>query len=187
MSQEQQAESNALDLSVNNSTESQSTESVQMVPVSEAIKYRKRAQAAEQQIESLSEQVEEHQQAHKSAQTRLAQSELENELTRQLVDAGVVDTEVALLLLHEQLHRGEDDPNINKIIQTMQQQRPYLFNRLANGSAGEMSYVPPGPTAGLPAPANGAAASLAKTAQLAQRSGSRKDMQEYLRMRRSIL
>jgi hypothetical protein len=157
-----------------------SSQSGQMVPVSEAIKYRKRAQSAEQQLEQMTAEIQQSRQTQQDLERRIQQAQLESELTCQLVKAGAVDVELALLLAHKKLDTvGEDKPELASLIGTLRKERPYLFYNAGNEAAGA------GPTAGVRSPGGGRRGSLSRSAQQAQRSGSRKDMQEYLRLRRS--
>jgi len=157
----------------------------QFVPVSEAIKYRKRAQAAEQRVEQLTETLEAHEQENKRLEDHFEEVRLENELTQHLAKAGVNDLEVALLLAKQSLKSTSDqDQNgerqgadIHQIVNSIRQERPYLF-------AGDESSLFSVPTAGLHRQSRGSAAVLSKQAQKVMQSGSRKDMQEYLRLRR---
>lgn len=158
----------------------------QFVPVSEAIKYRKRAQAAEQRVEQLTETLEAHEQETKRLEDHFEEVRLENELTQRLAKAGVNDLEVALLLAKQSLKSASDqdqngerqDADIHQIVNSIRQERPYLF-------AGEESSLFAVPTAGLHRQqSQGSAAVLSKQAQKVMQSGSRKDMQEYLRLRR---
>ena len=144
----------------------------QLVPVGEAIKYRKRAQAAEQQVESLSEQLGE-------AQSQLATVGLEGELTRQLVAAGAVDLEVALLLVKQQCDSSDEaGRDVGAVVEQLRQKRPSLF-ATANDVLAQ-------PTAGVRRTNQGPGVRLEQMAQRANQTQSRKDMQEYLRLRRSV-
>ena len=156
----------------------------QFVPVSEAIKYRKRAQAAEQRVEQLAETLEAHEQEAKRLEGHFAEVRLENELTQRLAKAGVNDLEVALLLAKESLKSsaGQDgqrqEADMGQVVKSIRDERPYLF-------AGEETSLFSVPTAGLHRPqSRGSAAVLSRQAEKVMQSGSRQDMQEYLRLRR---
>ena len=151
----------------------------QLVPVGEAIKYRKRAQVAEQRVEALSQQLAESEQKLGETQGRLATVGLEGELTRQLVVAGAVDLEVALLLAKEQCGSSDETgPDIGAVVEQLRQKRPGLF-----GTSND-SFAPA--TAGRRRANQGSGARLEQMAQQANQTQSRKDMQEYLRLRRSV-
>ena len=156
----------------------------QFVPVSEAIKYRKRAQAAEQRVEQLAETLEAHEKEAKRLEDHFEEVRLENELTQSLAKAGVNDLKVALLLAKESMKSsaGQDgqrkEADIRQIVKSIRDERPYLF-------AGEESSLFSVPTAGLHRQqGRGSAAVLSRQAEKVTQSGSRQDMQEYLRLRR---
>ena len=156
----------------------------QFVPVSEAIKYRKRAQAAEQRVEQLAETLEAQEQEAKRLEGHFEEVKLENELTQRLAKAGVNDLEVALLLAKESLKSsaGQEgqrkEADMGQIVKSIRDERPYLF-------AGEETSLFSVPTAGLHRQqSRGGAAVLSRQAEKVTQSGSRQDMQEYLRLRR---
>ena len=191
MLQELQQQTNSPDISnINPSAEALSgeTESVskatnqeQMVPVSEAIKYRKRAQTAEQQVQQLTEKLQNSQQIQQDTQTRLSEKELENKLTQELVQAGVVDVETALLLAQKKAETRQDNNDTRGLIEALRNERPYLFSH----PTGEVSASLAAPTAGVRS-SGGGVNNLLRSAQRAQQSGSRRDMHEYLRQRRAV-
>jgi|GEM_PF-241871 len=166
------------------------TESVQLVPVAEAIKYRKRAQAAEQQVEELHQHLQSIEQEKKEAQTHMGQMVVEKEITRQLVRAGVIDLEAGLLLVQSKITKSDGDQlsenigedEIKGMIETLRNERSYLFC----GAISEVSAGLAGPTATVRSHGRGGINTLTRLAQQAQHSGSRKDIQEYMRMRRSV-
>ena len=155
-----------------------------LVPVTEAIRYRKRAQAAERQVEELAEQLRTSELAQGDMEQRVSESNLECELTRHLVKAGATDIEVALLLAKHELKAGDSDkpPEINALVGSLRREKPYLFG----DSSEEAAPAVAAPTAGVRARKSAGASNLPRLAQRAAQSGSRKDIQEYLRMRRSV-
>jgi len=191
MLQELQQQANTQDISsIHSSTEtlsgeiessSKGTNQEQMVPVSEAIKYRKRAQAAEQQVQQLTDKLQGSQQIQQDTQARLSEKELENKLTQELVQAGVVDVEAALLLAQKKAKTRQDNDDMRGLIEALRNERPYLFSH----PVGEVSASLAAPTAGVRS-SGGGVNSLLRSAQRAQQSGNRKDMHEYLRMRRVV-
>ena len=155
----------------------------QLVPVTESIKYRRRAQSAEQKVEQLTKQLQDREQEQKDVQDQLNESTLENELTQKLVQAGVSDIEVGLLLVKDKMRVPEGTPkDIRTLIDTLRKEKPYLFTNTASEVAATLA----GPTAGVRGQRTGSINNLSRLAQQAQHSGSRKDMQEYLRHRRSV-
>lgn len=161
-----------------------------LVPVGESIKYRRRAQQAEgrltqieQQLTQLQEQLQ--QRAEELATAEAQRDEARQQLTqmgnqtavdRLLVQAGVVDLEAAHLLLGKRIDLGDElEPDqIESSVQQLLVDKPFL-----RGS----TPLPP-----KSASARGSAGSLtARIAQAAQRavaSGDRRDVAEYLRLRR---
>jgi len=160
-----------------------STDAEQMVPVSEAIKYRRRAQAAEQKAEQLRQQLQESQHSQEVSQASLQEVRLDNELTQKLVQAGVVDVEAALLLAKNKMAgSAEAQTDVRSLIETLQNERPYLFA----GAVEDVRTTLAGPTAGIQSGNHSKVSTLSRLAQQVQQSGSRKDMQEYLRLRRGL-
>ncbi len=153
------------------------------VPVTEAIRYRKRAQAAEQQAQELRRRVEELEQRQAENEERLQDAQTERMLTEALVKAGAADLEAAVILAKHKLQQsGGDGKNPASVAEGLRQERPYLFEESAGrGVSGAMRL-----TAGVRGEAYGGKGALRQSAARAAASGSRKDMQEYLRMRRSM-
>ena len=153
------------------------------VPVTEAIKYRRRAQIAEQQVEQLTQQLDVQQQQQQDMQERLDEMVLEKELAGQLVQAGATDIEVVLLLAKEKMKNSKDGSgDLRGLIERLRNEKPQLFS----GAVGSSGSGLAGPTAGVRGQSNGPMSNLSRLAQQAQRSGNRKDMQEYLRQRRAV-
>ncbi len=151
----------------------------QMVPVAESIKYRKRAQAAEQQLEQLNEQLRQHQNREEELEQKYQQSHQEKQLTLQLAQRGVVDIEAAMLLAQKQL-ASDKEATLKSVLDTMQAERPYLFGQE------KLDYGYASASAGLRSGKSATASVIKNMAQQAQQSGHRRDMQQYLRLRRTI-
>ena len=183
MSQERQESEAALESQTERGQEIRAGEQGQMVPVSEAIKYRKRAQAAEQKVETLTQQVEQQQQDQAEVQAQIDEARWEVKLTQELAKAGVFDIEAAMLLMQKKMDRarGKGD-DVKRIIEALRNERPYLFSSGMDEVRGMLA----GQTTGVQGQGQSGASRLTRAAQQAQASGSRKDMQEYLRLRRSI-
>lgn len=158
-------------------------DSHRLVPVTEAIKYRKRAQAAEQQVEELTRQLSRHEQEQSSAQGRLKEALEEKDLTHALVRAGVTDLEAALLLAQKKLKAADGtEQDMNGLIGSLRSERPYLFSNAVEEVAATLAV----PTAGARTQSHGSSGTLLRLAEQARQSNDRKDMQEYLRLRRSV-
>ena len=154
----------------------------QVVPVSEAIRYRKRAQAAEQQVEQLTTQLAELEQEHRAVKGQVDQMKQETELTQQLTQAGVKDLEAALLLAQRRLHDGNGEKqDAPRVIEQLRKERPYLF-----GDGEDIDVGLTRPTASVRTQGQTGVKTLSRLAERARTTGSRKDMQEYMRIRRSV-
>ncbi|NLH16360.1 MAG: hypothetical protein GX455_07265 [Phycisphaerae bacterium] len=154
--------------------ETQETEKV--VPVSEAIRYRKRAQAAEQQAEELSQTVEQLRREHRQLAEQLQATRNEEELSKRLTAAGVTDIEVGVLLARK---RMEEDGDLDDAIERLRKDKPYLF---ATGL--RQTSAAPKKTAGA-RERTGTSPTIAQAAQQAAASGRRSDVHEYMRVRRT--
>lgn len=163
-----------------------------LVPVAESIKHRRRAQQAEKRAEQLEQQLRDSQTQIESHLERLATAEAQrDELTerlagvqqrhrieRMLIECGAVDVEAACLLLDKQggLGPDADEPAVQAAVEKLLTDRPHLCGRGA---------ALPEPTAtGRARPAVGA--KLVEAAQQAARSGDRRDIAKYLRLRRQL-
>lgn len=167
-----------------------------VVPVAEAIKYRRRAQQAEtrltefeqkldeiqSQLDRQNEDLERARQNEQQTALRLAEVNNRIKIDKALSQAGVIDAEAARLLLRERMDiSGDvDDGQLRATINDMLASKPYL--KSSNVSGGYM----PSPTRASRIPQASEASQLAGLAQRAAVSGNRKDIAEYLRMRRQI-
>jgi len=162
-----------------------------LVPVSESIKYRRRAQQAEARHLELTGQLGELQEQAAQAREQLGAAEaqrdearsaltvLENRLVveRLMSQAGVVDIEAAGLLLSRRVDLGQEleAPQLARQVEQLLIDKPFL--RAAPRGL-------PGPTASARAQAGGGIAQLTHAAERAILSGDRRDVAEYLRLRR---
>ena len=178
MSQEQQE--------LNGKTVESATETnveVQVVPVTEAIRYRKRAQAAEQQVEQLTTQLETLEKEHRAVEGQVELMQRETELAQQLVQAGVKDLEAVLLLAQRRLQDGNGEKaDLPQVIEQLRTERPYLFDEVENIEVGLTK-----PTASVRTQNQSGVQTLSRMAERVRTTGSRKDIQEYMRLRRSVL
>ncbi|MBN1844788.1 MAG: phage scaffolding protein [Sedimentisphaerales bacterium] len=177
MSQEQQQLN---DSSTPAAAETNGTE--QVVPVSEAIRYRKRAQASEQQVEQLTAQLQELRREHHQASEQINRMKQDAQLAEQLVRAGVKDLEAATLLAQKRLKAANGEtPDLRQVVEQLRTDRPYLF---AGNEQADWSWMTP--TAGVRTTGQHGRQTLSKLAERARASGQRQDMHEYLRLRRSL-
>lgn len=167
-----------------------------VVPVAEAIKYRRRAQQAEtrltefeqkldalqSQIEMQNDELERTKQNERQAIRQLSEVNNRVKIDNALTQAGAIDLEAARLLLRERMDiSGDvDGKQLKAAIGEMLASKPYLrSSRVPGGSM-------PSPTLASRLPQASEASQLAGLAQRAAVSGSRKDIAEYLRLRRQI-
>ena len=157
--------------------ERMSGEDLKLVPVAESIRYRKRAQSAERQVEALSEQLSE----SKSQADRMAEElngiRSEHEIVRKLAGCGAVDLEAAILIAKAKL---EDEPqaDLDGVIEQLKIEKQYLFVEGHGPSAARK-------TSGARDRVQNSQAALERAAGKAATTGNRADLQEYLKLRRS--
>ena len=171
-----EAEAGASDASAS-APESSAAEaaSPHLVNVAEAIRYRKRAQAAEKELAELRTQLQESQQQSQNVRDRLTQVERRAAIDAQLAEAGAADLQAARLLVNAAL--GEDDGmEIAAAIQAVRRQRPQLF-RAAAAVATSM-----GPAVHA---VDHGSRDIHRAANIARRSGHNADVMHYMNLRRS--
>ncbi len=147
-------------------------ESGKLVPVTESIRYRRRAQQAERKLEELQAQCGRLNTALTETREALDAAERRRQIDELLVEAEAIDLEAARLLTMaalEQMDQGE----LAEVVDDLRRHKPYLFRR-HDASGGGMSPRP------RPAPSGADAA-----AEAAAATGDRRDLLRYLRLRRS--
>ena len=150
-----------------------------LVPVAESIRYRKRAQSAEQRVEALAEELSQAQRKVSQMSEELDGLRLERQLTRKLLAAGAVDLEAAVLIAKARA-AGKDEAELDGCIEQLRRDKGYLFE----GSGAATSTTK---TAAVKDRVTSTHTTLERAAKRAARSGSRGDLQEYLKLRRSLL
>ena len=144
-----------------------------LVPVAEAIRYRKRAQAAEQQLEGLQAQLAEAQQRTEQAEQTIDALERRQRIDALLAEADAIDLDAARLLT-EVAVQSMAEPDVAEAVEDLRRHKPYLFH--PDGSSAEGLALAP--------QIEGADDPLAQAAEQAQHSGDRRDLLRYLRLRR---
>ena len=142
-----------------------------LVPVTEAIRDRQRALAAEQQLDETRSQTESLQGELDQARRTITSLERREQVDRLLADARVADLEVARLLT-EMAVEQMDEPDIKLAVDDLRRHKPYLFHASAERSSAMAARGSDRET-----PARHAAQQAADT-------GNRRDLLHYLRMRR---
>ncbi len=149
-----------------------------MVPVSEAIRYRKRAQTAEKEAYDLQKQLEMAQGENQKLCDDLAGIRLGQQLIEKLSAAGAHDLEAAVVLARDRM-KGTEQADIDTVVEQLRSEKGYLFE------ASEEIAAPK--TAGAREKQSGGRRVLEGAAKRAAGSGSRADVQEYLRVRRQFV
>ncbi|MEM6260572.1 MAG: hypothetical protein AAGI37_20165 [Planctomycetota bacterium] len=144
-----------------------------LVPVNEAIRYRKRAQAAEQQLAGLQARLDEAQQRAEQAEQTITSLERRRQIDALLAEADAIDLDAARLLT-EAAVQSMDEPDIAEAVQDLRRHKPFLFHQDSSSAQG-LALAPQ--TGGQDDP-------LAQAAEQAQHSGDRRDLLRYLRLRR---
>jgi predicted nucleic acid-binding Zn-ribbon protein len=103
-----------------------SVDNVKLVPVAESIRYRKRAQAAEQKVEQLSEQLSTVRSEAEALAEKMSQLETEQVLTRKLVAAGASDLETALLVARARA--AKEGADVDGLVEQLRNEKPHLFD-----------------------------------------------------------
>lgn len=148
-----------------------------LVPVGEAIRYRKRAQSAEQAAEELKEELKTSKEQGEQLTEKLQQLESENAMTMELVSAGAIDLEAAMMMTKSRVKEGDD---VKDVVMQLVNDKSYLFVERV-----EQAVLPR--TSGVKHKKGGALVGLEKAAKRAAVSGSRADVQEYLKVRRQFV
>jgi len=159
--------------------ETSDADGAKLVPVTESIRYRKRAQSAEKKIESLTEQLAQAQQQTAKLAQQLSDIKAEQTLTKKLISAGAVDVESAVLLAKARM-QGQTQADPDSVIEQLKKEKQYLFSR-------SDEVVTATKTAGAKERSTNVHAVLERAAKKAATTGNRTDLHEYLRLRRQYL
>lgn len=147
------------------------------VPVSESIRYRRRAQAAEQQLEDLQAKFAEAQSSLRETQRQLEHVERRQRIDELLMESDAVDLEAARLLTEIAVESagGGAKADLGAAVAQLKERKPYLFRRGAGAPGGAMSPRQRRSEGGR---------DLNEAASSAITSGNRRDLLRYLRLRR---
>lgn len=167
-----------VDLESQVSSGDEGTGGERLVPVGEAIRYRKRAQSAEQEAATLQQQLETSLEKNEQLAGELSEVKLERGLIASLVAAGARDLETAVLLAKARMEGADGD--VDSVIEQLRKEKSYLFEEAGTGAVIAK-------TAGVKERKPGGQSVLERAAKRAASSGSRADMQEYLRVRRQFV
>lgn len=146
-----------------------------LVPVSEAKKYRKRAQAAEKILDDLKAELAQKNEALSEQRKTITDMQRQRLIDELLVDAEAIDLETTRLMTDMTLAEMPE-PDIEEAIAQLRRHKPFLF-RVTARSATALS-----PKAENDQPP--IARSLEHAAAEARSSGNRTALLRYLRLRR---
>ena len=154
--------------------------SERLVDVSEAIRYRKRAQSAEQRQTVLEQELAENKAEVERLNKNLSQMTIERQLIDKLVSAGVRDLEAAVIIGRVRL---EDDKKATAadVVEQLRKEKSYLFSDASTTATVGIK------TSGVKDRLSGTTGTLERAAKKAANTGSRTDLQEYLRVRRNFV
>lgn len=161
--------------------ESKMQEEVKMVPVTESIRYRKRAQSAEKKNEELQDDITNFSKEKQTLEKQRDDLKSENELMKKLSTAGAIDLETAVLVTKNRL-AGQEDADMDSVIDDLKKNKKYLFENSDHNFkfAGKTAFV----RDNIRTNADGV---LTRAATSAAKTGSRIDLHEYMKLRRNIL
>ena len=163
-----------------------------LVTVAESIKYRRRAQQAENRLQEFEQSLAELQAQLEERNDELATAEAQRDemqhrlnvaenrtlAERMLSESGVVDLETASMLLSKRVDLGAavDRDALARSVEHLILDKPFLRK-------GTNVSLPPTSASAKPSQPS-PAARLTEAAERAVRTGDRKDVAEYLRLRR---
>jgi len=154
--------------------------SEKLVHVSEAIRYRKRAQSAEKRVSELEQQLQVGNRKTEQLAEQLSEIKLDGDLVAKLTAAGVNDMEAAILMAKARMDSSGEEVGTDSVIEQLRKDKEHLFEERTTGAVAVK-------TAGVRDKKPGGQRVLERTAQKAAASGSRADVQEYLRVRRQFV
>ena len=150
-----------------------------LVPVGEAIRYRKRAQGAEKEASDMAKEAKQLRELNEKLTGELEAMRTDHELMRTLSSAGAVDLEAAVLIARSRMADGEEK-EIAPVVELLRQEKSYLFG-------GPPRREVASKTAGVKEKESGGQRVLEGRAKKAAASGSRADVHEYMRSRRRFV
>lgn len=168
-----------VDLESQGVSEDNDVNNEKLVPVSEAIRYRKRAQNAEKEKSELEQELHLIKKENERINEQLKESKLKQQLISGLTMAGVTDLEAAVLMANARM-KSESDNDIESVIEQLKKEKSYLFS-----ADNELTAV--SKTAGVKERKGGSQRVLKNAANRAAVSGSRTDVQEYMKVRRQFV
>jgi len=151
---------------------------VKLVPVSESIRYRKRAQSAEKKSEAIAQELAEVKSQAEEKSKQLDNVRVEQELTRKLAAAGSVDLEASVLIAKARMN-NQPEADVDSVVNQLRNEKQYLFSDSGKGVVLKK-------TSGAKERITNRQTMLEKAANKAATTGNRADLQEYLKLRRNF-
>jgi len=127
----------------------------------------------------LAEQLAEAKAEAKKTAEQLSGIQVEQKLIHKLAAAGTVDLETAVLIAKARIEGGME-ADIDSVIEQLRKEKQYLF-------AGISGAVTAKKTAGAKERVESSQTVLGRAAKKAATTGSRTDLQEYLKLRRNFV
>ena len=162
-------------------SEEETAQQQKLVPVVESIRYRKRAQSAEQKAVMLEEELAQSQATISRLNDQLQGIQTERQLSSELISAGATDIETAALLVKARLEK-EPTADAATVISLLRKEKAYLF---AENNSSDIAAAPK--TAGAREKMPSVTGTIQRAAKKASQTGSRADLQEYLKLRRNFV
>ena len=153
-------------------------ENEKMVPVSESVKYRRRAQIAEKKHENTEKLMDSLIKENQRLDRELKDSRRDQQILSMLEKEGVIDSEAALLLTRSRMKQDSIEDAI-EAVKELKDSKRYLFLQ-NNINAAEL-------TNGIKEPHETKETEVARMAEEAATSGSREALYEYMRARRNLI
>ena len=97
-----------------------------LVPVAEAIRYRRRAQQAEKELAEMKAERDQLLSEKQEMSMRLGEIQQDQQIREALAGAGAVDPETAALLVNSRLESADED-DVQAVIGQLQKDKGYLF------------------------------------------------------------
>jgi len=144
-----------------------------LVPATEAIRDRERAQQAEDRLGDARQQMQSLQSQLDQARQTIDHLERRQKMDALLAEAEPIDTEAARLLT-EQTVQQMDEPDVQSAVEELRQRRPYLFRESSQATGSTMAARAD----------DDAMPASEQAAEQAAMSGDRRDLLRYLRLRR---
>lgn len=156
-------------------------DNAKVVPVSESIKYRRRAQGAEKQLAELQKQLSDTEAENQKLQSSLSQLEHDSKVNQMLSQVGARDIEAVKLLVDKRM-KGSEENDVSKVIDDLRKEKHFLFDNQSEQNSAKVGQV----TRGVKTKVSSTDQYLNRHAKRAIATGSRDDIMQYLQARRRV-